>query len=54
MGTGGGKTLIGTAEIAQFHPHISGGGFDLPAVGPVFEAYVSKRGLSQRLRRRRE
>ena len=38
------------AEIARSHPHISGGGFDLPAIGPVFETYVSKRGLSQRLR----
>jgi O-methyltransferase domain/Dimerisation domain len=47
---------IGSAEgclpvqIAQFHWHISGGGFDLPAVGPVFNAYVDNHGLSQRLR----
>jgi O-methyltransferase domain/Dimerisation domain len=47
---------IGSAEgcipvqIAQFHWHISGGGFDLPPVGPAFNAYVDNHGLSQRLR----
>jgi hypothetical protein len=46
---------IGSAEgclpvqIAQFHWHISGGGFDLAAVGPLFNAYVNNHGLSQRL-----
>jgi hypothetical protein len=47
---------IGSAEgclpvqIAQFHWHISGGGFDLAPVGPIFNAYVNNHGLSQRLR----
>jgi hypothetical protein len=46
---------IGTAqgcvpvEIACVHPHLTGGGFDLPHVGPAFASYVSKRGLSDRL-----
>jgi O-methyltransferase domain/Dimerisation domain len=37
-------------QIAQFHWHITGGGFDLPAIGPLFNAYVNNHGLSQRLR----
>jgi O-methyltransferase domain len=47
---------IGTAqgsfpvELALAHPHLAGGGFDLPAVGPVFSRYVASHGLSQRLR----
>jgi hypothetical protein len=36
-------------QIAQFHWHITGGGFDLPAIGPIFNAYVNNHGLSQRL-----
>jgi hypothetical protein len=46
---------IGTAQgclpvqIAQAHPHISGGGFDLPAMQPHFESYVRQHGLSARL-----
>jgi hypothetical protein len=47
---------IGVAEggvpvaLAQAHPHLTGGGFDLPPVKPVFEAYVRKHGLADRLR----
>jgi hypothetical protein len=47
---------IGSAEgclpvqIAQTHPHVTGGGFDLPPVGPLFDAYVQQHGLSNRLR----
>jgi SAM-dependent methyltransferase len=47
---------IGTAEgcvpveIARMHPHLAGGGFDLPAVEPAFLAYVRDHGLSDRLR----
>jgi hypothetical protein len=47
---------IGAAEgalpvtIAQAHPHLSGGGFDLPRVRPIFEAYVGRQGLADRLR----
>ena len=47
---------IGTAqgglpvEIAQAHPHLTGVGYDLPAVGPLFDAYVAEHGLANRLR----
>lgn len=47
---------IGTAqgcvpvEIARAHPHLSGGGFDLPTVGPAFTQYVQSHDLSGRLR----
>jgi len=37
-------------ELARAHPHLTGGGFDLPAVGPVFLEYVSSHGLASRLR----
>ncbi|MFX1766633.1 methyltransferase [Paraburkholderia sp. A1RI-2L] len=36
-------------EIALAHPHLHGGGFDLPVVGPVFEDYVASHGLQERL-----
>jgi hypothetical protein len=38
------------AEIARAHPHITGGGFDLPVVQPVFEAYMRRNNLADRLR----
>jgi hypothetical protein len=47
---------IGTAQgclpvqLALAHPHLSGGGFDLPPVGPIFEEYVNRFGLTDRLR----
>ncbi len=37
-------------QIALTHPHLTGGNFDLPAVGPVFEDYVASFGLQERLR----
>ncbi|MBW3623410.1 MAG: methyltransferase [Armatimonadetes bacterium] len=37
-------------QVALAHPHLEGGGFDLPAVGPVFEEYVASHGLGDRLR----
>lgn len=46
---------IGTAEgglpvhLARAHGHLTGIGFDLPPVRPVFEAFVAANGLSQRL-----
>jgi len=46
---------IGTAQgglpvaIARAHPHLEGGGFDLPPVRPVFERYVQSHGLARRL-----
>ena len=47
---------IGTAqggaavEIARAHSHLTGGGFDLPPVEPIFTRYVERQGLSDRLR----
>src|ERR671933_933766 len=47
---------VGTAQgglpvqVALTHEHLSGGGFDLPSVGPIFEEYVDSHGLSNRLR----
>ena len=37
-------------QIAARHQHLSGGGFDLPPVGPIFTDYVSSAGLYNRLR----
>jgi SAM-dependent methyltransferase len=36
-------------ELALRHPHLRGGGFDLPAVRPVFEDFVRENNLSDRL-----
>jgi hypothetical protein len=36
--------------IATAHNHLSGGGFDLPPVEPIFNAYVAQFGLADRLR----
>ena len=52
------RTLIdiGAAEgclpvqVALRHPHIAGGGFDLPSLQPHFEKYIHGHGLSDRLR----
>ncbi len=52
------KTFIdvGTAQgalpvqVALAHQHLSGGGFDLPVVGPAFNEYVASFGLQQRMR----
>ena len=47
---------IGTAQgalpvqVALAHTHLTGGGFDLQAVRPVFEEYVNSHGLGDRLR----
>ncbi len=47
---------VGTAQgdlavqIALANPHLSGIGFDLPEVAPVFEEYVERNGLAGRLR----
>jgi hypothetical protein len=37
-------------QIARAHEHISGGGFDLPALEPLFEEHVAQAGLGERLR----
>jgi O-methyltransferase domain/Dimerisation domain len=36
-------------QIALAHEHITGGGFDLPPLGPIFDAYVAQFGLGGRL-----
>jgi hypothetical protein len=36
-------------QIALAHEHISGGGFDLPPIEPIFDAYVARAGLGERL-----
>jgi hypothetical protein len=47
---------VGCAEgcvpvtVARAHEHLTGGGFDLPAVGPLFDRYVANAGLGDRLR----
>ena len=35
--------------VAARHPHLSAIGFDLPPVGPVFEAFVARHGLGDRV-----
>ena len=46
---------VGTAQgdlasqIAMANPHLTGQGFDLPQVGPIFTEYVAGLGLSDRL-----
>jgi O-methyltransferase domain len=39
-----------SATLAHAHPHLKGIGFDLPAVGPIFERYALKHSVSNRLR----
>jgi hypothetical protein len=46
---------IGTAQgdlavqVAVAHPHLTGVGFDLPEVAPIFEEYVAQNGVDERL-----
>jgi len=35
--------------LARAHPHLKGAGFDLPQVKPIFEEFVAKHGLSDRV-----
>ena len=37
------------AQIALAHEHMGGGGFDLPPLEPIFDAYVGRLGLGERL-----
>ena len=46
-GTAQGDLIV---QVALKNPHISGVGFDLPEVAPIFEEYVEQNGLSSRLR----
>jgi SAM-dependent methyltransferase len=36
-------------QVALAHEHITGGGFDLPPIEPIFDAYVANAGLGERL-----
>jgi hypothetical protein len=38
------------AQVALAHPHLRGGGFDLPATGPIFYEYIQSFDLNDRLR----
>ena len=38
------------AEVGKAHPHLTGGGFDLPVTGPIFEEYVASFGLGDRFK----
>ncbi len=37
-------------QVGKAHPHLTGGGFDLPPTGPIFEEYVEAFGLSDRFK----
>jgi hypothetical protein len=39
-----------SVQLALVHNHLTGGNYDLPVIGPVFEEYVASFGLSQRLK----
>ena len=47
IGTAQGATAV---QIALAHSHLTGGGYDLPIVGPIFERYVASFGLADRVR----
>jgi O-methyltransferase/methyltransferase family protein/PilZ domain-containing protein len=47
IGTAQGDTAV---QIALAHPHMSGSGFDLPEIAPIFEEYVERHKLSGRVR----
>lgn len=47
VGTAQGDLIV---QIAQANPHLSGIGFDLAEVAPVFEEYVEANGLASRVR----
>jgi O-methyltransferase domain/Dimerisation domain len=47
IGTAQGDLIV---QIASANPHISGIGFDLAEVAPIFEDYVSEQGLSSRVK----
>jgi hypothetical protein len=46
IGTAQGDTAV---QIALTNPHLTGTGFDLPEIGPIFEEYVAQHGLSDRV-----
>jgi O-methyltransferase domain/Dimerisation domain len=46
VGTAQGDTAV---QVAGAHPHLTGKGFDLGVVAPIFEEYVAEQGLTERL-----
>ena len=46
-GTAQGDLIV---QVALKNPHLTGIGFDLPEVAPIFEEYVEQNGLSARVR----
>ncbi|MFZ3325427.1 MAG: methyltransferase [Methylocella sp.] len=38
------------ATVARAHPHLSGAGYDLPEVKPIFEEFITERGVSDRVK----
>ena len=38
------------AQVALAHPHLSGTGFDLAEVGPIFEDYIRRNNIAERLK----
>ncbi len=46
----GGAQGCVSVQLALAHPHLTGGEFDLPVVGSIFDEYVQSFGLAQRLR----
>lgn len=38
------------AQISQAHPHLTGIGYDLPVVQPIFERYMQEQGVADRVR----
>jgi hypothetical protein len=46
VGTAQGDLVV---QVALTNPHLSGTGFDLPEVAPIFEDYVAAQGLSSRV-----
>lgn len=46
IGCAEGAVLV---QVALMYEHITGGGFDLPPLGPIFDAYVADFGLGERL-----
>ncbi|EEA01047.1 O-methyltransferase family 2 [Burkholderia sp. H160] len=47
VGTAQGALMV---EVARTHEHLTGVGFDLPAVGPVFNDYIAQNDLQERIR----
>ena len=48
LDVGGAQGCV-AVQIALAHPHLAGGNFELPVVGPIFEEYVQSFGLEERL-----